>query len=300
MAKKILFSAKLEHDVIKKVVPLLKYKLGDINLILHDPTKDFLDLEDLPRLFGDVDFFIVKVGNDCSLDLLHFAKLYNIPALHDIDQIILLKNKVSLDCALREVFSKHLDDLNEFLLPKSWTHSLSPMDLEIFKEWASYHLPIVIKSHYQHDKYMRFTFLVNKIEDIDKFCKKYSNFLYYNVYIQEFIESDGVDRKIYVVGDEIFGIKRENPIYIYLRNNVDSINVDEIERETFEVPESIKILAQIISRELNLKIFGFDLIKPVNQEKYYLVDLNDFPGLRGIKNIENVLSDYIRNLIKKS
>ncbi len=299
MTKKVVFSAKLEHDVIRKVVPLIKNKLRDINLILHDPTKNFLDLEDLPSLFGDVDFFIVKVGNDCSLDLLHFAKLYNIPALHDIDQINLIKNKVSLDHALRKMFSKHPDDLNKFLLPKSWTHSLYSKDLEIFKEWASDHMPIVIKSHYQHDKYMRFTFLANKIEDIDKFCKMYSNFLYYNVYIQEFIESDGVDRKVYVVGDEIFGIMRENPIYIYLRNNVDSINVDEIERETFEIPESMKVLAQIISRELNLKIFGFDLIKPINQEKYYLVDLNDFPGFRDIENIEKILSDYIRNLIKK-
>jgi len=298
MAKKILFSAKLEHDVIKKVVPLLKSELKDFDLVLHDPTKDFLDLENIFELFGNVDFFIVKVGSECSLDLLHFAKCHNIPALHDIDTVLMCKNKVSLDCALREVFSKHSDDLNKFFLPKSWTHSL--MDLEIFKDWASYHIPIVIKSHYQHDKYMRFTFLVNKIEDIDKFCKMYSNFLYYNVYIQEFIESDGVDRKIYVVGDEIFGIKRENPIYIYLINNVESINVDEIERETFEVPESMKNLAQIISRELDLKIFGFDLIKPINQEKYYLVDLNDFPGLRGIKNIEKILSDYIRNLIKKS
>ena len=300
MAKKILFSAKLEHDVIKKVVPLLKSEVKDFDLVLHDPTKDFLDLEKAFDLFGNVDFFIVKVGSECSLDLLHFAKLHKIPALHDIDIVLICKNKVSLDHALRKVFSKYSEDIDEFLLPKSWTHSLNSKDLEIFKEWASDHMPIVIKSHYQHDKYMRFTFLANKIEDIDKFCKMYSNFLYYNVYIQEFIESDGVDRKIYVVGDEIFGIMRENPIYIYLRNNVDSINVDEIERETFEVPESMKNLAQIISKELDLKIFGFDLIKPINQEKYYLVDLNDFPGLRGIENIEKILSDYIRNLIKKS
>jgi glutathione synthase/RimK-type ligase-like ATP-grasp enzyme len=298
MAKKILFSAKLEHDVIKKVVPLLKSELKDFHLVLHDPTKDFLDLEKAFDLFGNVDFFIVKVGSECSLDLLHFAKLHKIPALHDIDIVLMCKNKVSLDHALRKVFSNHSKDIKEFLLPKSWTHSL--MDLEIFKKWASYHMPLVIKSHYQHDKYMRFTFLVNKIENIDKFCKMYSNFLYYNVYIQEFIESDGMDRKIYVVGDDIFGIMRENPIYIYLKNNVDSINVDEIERETFEVSESMKTLAQIISRELHLKIFGFDLIKPIDEEKYYLVDLNDFPGLRGIKNIEKILSDYIRNLIKKS
>ena len=63
MAKKVVFSAKLEHDVIKTVIPILKKKIKDINLILHDPTKDFFDLEELPRLFGDVDLMIVKVGS---------------------------------------------------------------------------------------------------------------------------------------------------------------------------------------------------------------------------------------------
>ena len=51
MVKKVVFSAKLEHDVIKTVIPILKKKIKDVNLILHDPTKDFFDLEDLPRLF---------------------------------------------------------------------------------------------------------------------------------------------------------------------------------------------------------------------------------------------------------
>ena len=56
----------------------------------------------------------------------------------------------------------------------------------------------------------------------------------------------------------------------------------------------MKKLTQILSKELNLKIFGYDLVKPVNQNKYYLIDLNDFPGFRGLKNIENVFVDFIK------
>ena len=40
MDKKVVFSAKLEHDVIKTVIPILKKKIKDVDLILHDPTKD--------------------------------------------------------------------------------------------------------------------------------------------------------------------------------------------------------------------------------------------------------------------
>ncbi len=295
MVKQIVFSAKMDHDVVKDIIPKLKTRLKNFDLILHDPTKDFLDLENMPKLFGDADLIIVKVGSECSIDLLHFAKLYNIPTLHDIDTVLMCKNKVSLDHALRKVFKKYSNELDKFHLPKSWTQSL--INVKRFKEWASKRFPIVIKSHYQHDKYMRFNFLVKKIEEVDKFCRMYSNFLYYDVYIQKFVECDGIDRKVSVIGDKIFGIKRENPIYLYLRENPDSIDVDTIERENFEVPEDMKNLARILSKELNLKIFGFDLIKLISKNQYYLVDLNDFPGLRGINDIENIIVDFLKDYI---
>ena len=295
MVKKVVFSAKMEHDIIKKVIPILNEKIKDINLIFHDPTKDFFDLEDIRNSLNDVDLMIVKVGSECSLDLLHFAKLYNIPTLHNIDTVLICKNKVALDHALRKIFHQNSEELYDFLLPKSWTQNL--LNVDRFKDWAVNKLPIVLKSHFQHDKYMRFNFLVRKIEEVDQFCEKYSNFLYYDIYVQEFIECDGIDRKIYVIGDTIIGIKRENPIYIYLREKPDSIDVDVIEREEFDVPKRMRTLARILSQELHLKIFGFDLIKSINQDKYYLIDVNDFPGLRGIKNVNQILADFIMSLI---
>ena len=294
MVKKVVFSAKLDHDVIKTVMPILKKNIKDVDLILHDPTEDFLDLENISKLLNNVDKLIVKVRSECSIDLLHYAKLHNIPTLHDVDTVLLTRNKVALDHAFRKILHDYSEVLANISLPKSWTQNLS--DVGRFKEWAINKLPIVIKSHFQHDKYMRFNFLVRKIEEVDKFCKMYSNFLYYDVYIQKFIECDGIDLKVYVIGDKIFGIKRENPIYIYMRDKPDSIDVDTISRDEFKVPKDMKILAKILARELKLKVFGFDLIKSVKDDKLYLVDLNDFPGLRGIKNIDNILADFILNL----
>jgi glutathione synthase/RimK-type ligase-like ATP-grasp enzyme len=294
MVKKVVFSAKLEHDVIKTVLPILKKKVKDVNLIFHDPTKDFLDLENMSNLLNDVDLFIVKVRTECSIDLLHYAKLHDIPTLHDLDTVLLVRNKVALDHAFRKILHENSEGLGNITIPKSWTQNL--LDVDRFKNWATNKLPIVIKSHFQHDKYMRFNFLVREIEEVDKFCKMYSNFLYYDVYIQKFIECDGIDRKVYVIGDKIFGIKRENPIYIYMREKPDFIDVDKISREKFKVPKIMQALAKTLSRELKLKIFGFDLIKSLEDDKFYLIDLNDFPGLRGIKNIDNILADFLLTL----
>jgi glutathione synthase/RimK-type ligase-like ATP-grasp enzyme len=292
--KRVIISARQNHEVIDAVLNTL-IKKKSFELILHDPQNDFFNLSEMPSSFKDVDLIIVKVRNECSLDLLHYAKIHNIPTLHDIDTVLVCKNKIALDYALREAFNKNPYVKRYFSLPKSWNHNVS--DLKRFKKWAEPKIPIVIKSHYQHDKFNRFNFLVKKVGDIEKFCEMYKNFTYYDVYIQEFIECDGIERKIYVVGDKVFGIKRENPIYVYLRNNPNHIDVDNIQRSEFEITLSIKKLAQILARELNLKIFGFDLIKPLHTKKYFLVDLNDFPGFKGIQNIEMVLADYLKEFI---
>ena len=206
------------------------------------------------------------------------------------------KNKVALDHVLRKVFKKHSTELHGFMLPKSWTQSVK--NINNFKKWASSKLPIVIKSHFQHDKYMRFNFLVDNLNEIDKFCKLYSHFLYYDVYIQEFIKCDAIDRKIYVIGNTVYGIKRENPIYIYLREQPENIDVTKIQREDYDVSDEIKNLAHILGKELNLKIFGFDLIKPIDQELYYLIDLNDFPGFRGIKDVDRDFIQFFKEYLK--
>jgi len=292
MVKKIVFSVIQNHNIIKKVITRLQ-QVKTLNLILHDPTQDFFCLSDMPQSIKNADLIVVKVRNECSIDMLHFAKLYNIPTLHDVDTVLMCKNKIALDYSLRTALKKHKDALGKFLMPNSWNQSLS--DVNKFKEWALPKLPIVIKSHYQHDKYNRFNFLVQEIDDVDKFCERYNKFLYYDVYIQQFIKCDEFEYKIYVIGDKVFGIKRENPIYIYLRDKPENIDASAIEREKFEISEEIEHLSEILSSELNLKIFGFDLVHHLDQNKFYLIDLNDFPSFRGIPNIEKELKEYIEN-----
>lgn len=294
MVKKIIFSARQDHEVIKKVIDKFE-KIQNIRLITHDPKNEFFNLSNMPNSFKEAAFIIVKVRNDCSIDLLHYAKINSIPTLHNVDTVLMCKNKIALDYALRNIFTQNPYVNRYFSLPQSWNQNVS--NLSKFKKWASPKLPFVIKSHYQHDKYNRFNFLAKKVNEIDKFCDRYKNFTYYDVYIQEFIECDGIERKIYVVGNKIFGIKRENPIYIYLRENPENIDVEKIDRQEFKITESIKKLAKILAKGLNLKIFGFDLIKPLNKRKYYLVDLNDFPGFKGIPNIEDVIVNYLKDYI---
>ncbi len=296
MNKKVVFSARQNHEVIKQVIDILKTK-KEVDFTFHDPTKQFFNLSRMPKAYKEADLFIVKVRNDCSVDLLHFARINGIKCLHDIQTVSTCKNKIALDYALRRIFSQYKSKLKGFSLVQSWNQSAKKLDR--FKKWGSTKVPIVIKSHSQHDKYNRFNFLAKKPEDFDDFHKRYNHLIYYDVYIQKFIECDAIDRKVYVIGDKVFGIKRENPIYLYMREKPTSIDVDAIDREEFKVSEEMRVLADILSKELDLKIFGFDLIKPIDKDRYYLIDLNDFPGFQGIKNAEKILSNYLLDYIKQ-
>ena len=291
---KIIFSVKKEHDIFKEVMDKLR-NVSNLQCVFHDPETDFFKLEEIQRFFSEIEFLIVKVASENSIDMLHFAKLLNIPTLHDLDTVLTCMNKIALDMALRTIFDNNHKKLSHFSLPSSWNHSVS--EVSRFKKWAQDKLPIVIKSHNQHDKYRRFNFLVKNVDEIDDFCSRYSQFLYYDVYIQKFIECDGFDRKIYVVGDKVFGIKRENPIYLHMREKPEHIEVNTIKRAQFNVSQEMKDLAMILSKELKLKIFGFDLVKLPDKDHYFLIDLNDFPGFRGINGIEEVFIDFFKSLL---
>jgi len=298
MNKHILISAKSDVLLIKKIVNKLKQVPG-LKLDFHDPIKDSINLKNYYENIKNYDLIVAKIGGESSIDLLYMADLFNIPTINDLSSVLLCKNKIALDTALRYAFEKHKRDLEKFHLPTSWIHPSPLKDLKHFKDWASPRLPLVFKSHDQHNEFFRFNFLARERNEIDDFILSQKDFLYFDLYIQEFIECDGIDRKVYVVGDQMFGVQRENPIYIYLREKPDSIDVEKIERKPFKLNQSIKRLCKILSKELKLNIFGFDLVKPLNEDGYYLLDLNDFPGFAGIQNVEQVIADYILNYLNQ-
>jgi glutathione synthase/RimK-type ligase-like ATP-grasp enzyme len=297
MPKKVIFSARQNHEIIIKAINLLKQR-EDIEFTFHDPQKQFFNLSRMPKAFKEADLYVVKVRNDCSVDLLHYARIHGIKCFHNVQTVLTCKNKIALDYALRRVFQQNKSNLRMFSLTQSWNQNAKNLDR--FTKWGLPKLPIVIKSHFQHDKYNRFNFLAKKREDFKIFYERYNHLIYYDVYVQKFIECDGIDRKIYVIGDKVFGIKRENPIYLYMREKPSDIDVDVIDRSEFEPSEEIRNLASILAKELDLKIFGFDLVKPIDRNRYYLIDLNDFPGFKGIKNAETYLTDYILDYINKN
>lgn len=293
MSKKaVLFCGSTENTLINRVIRNLREKY-EIQVEFHNPNTYSIELSKYNQFLNKFDLVVAKVDGLSTLDILHNAKINGIPSINTFESVYTCTNRIALDNALRKTFSENEGVCANFSMPESWLHPSPLKNIHKFKIWASSKLPIVFKSHLQHNDFFRFNFLARKPNEIDDFVVNYKDSLYFDLYIQNFIKCDGFDRKVYVVGDKTYGIKRENPIYIFLREQPETIDVESLERKNIDLSEDIRQLARLLSNELNLDIFGFDLVKATHKEGYYLIDLNDFPGFKGIENIDQIIADYI-------
>jgi ribosomal protein S6--L-glutamate ligase len=105
--------------------------------------------------------------------------------------------------------------------------------------------------------------------------------------LQEFVQADGVDIKLWVLDGQVFGARRRSP----LETNHDPRNVP-IARES--LPDDWVSLALKAGRAFGLCLYGVALL--VTNQGPFLVDVNSFPGFRGVEGADRVLISLIERL----
>jgi ribosomal protein S6--L-glutamate ligase len=100
------------------------------------------------------------------------------------------------------------------------------------------------------------------------------------VIIQEFIEGTGEDLKVYVVGEQVFAVKKE------------------FSETSFTVPgrpaavsEEIRHIALRTGQVCGLGLYGLDIIE--SPRGPFVVDVNSFPGYKGVPDAAPLIADYI-------
>lgn len=88
---------------------------------------------------------------------------------------------------------------------------------------------------------------------------------------------DGIDRKIYVVGDRAFGLLKRWP--------------RDGDAPPFTPTAAMRELAMRAGAALGLEIFGVDLVG--QDSRFAIVDVNAFPGFRGVPGAFDAVADYI-------
>jgi ribosomal protein S6--L-glutamate ligase len=100
------------------------------------------------------------------------------------------------------------------------------------------------------------------------------------VLVQEYIEGTGEDLKVYVVGEEVFAVRKP----------FSRTSFTQPGRPTPVSPE-VRGIALRCGKVFGLGLYGLDLVE--NADGVWVVDLNTFPGYKGVPNVAPQIADYI-------
>jgi ribosomal protein S6--L-glutamate ligase len=101
------------------------------------------------------------------------------------------------------------------------------------------------------------------------------------VFAQRYCKPEGEDHKIYVIGDQMFGVKRVFPAKTYA----------EKIGQPFTVTPEFREIALRCGRAFGVELFGFDVI--ISNGQPYVVDIQGFPGFKGVPDAALRLADYL-------
>jgi ribosomal protein S6--L-glutamate ligase len=104
--------------------------------------------------------------------------------------------------------------------------------------------------------------------------------------VQERVEGDGLDRKLYVVGDEVRGVLRTWPAPA------------DRSGEPFAPPVELTDVACAAARALDLEICGVDVV--LTSGGPVVVDVNAFPGFKGVPGAAQLLAGYLRDVARRT
>jgi ribosomal protein S6--L-glutamate ligase len=101
------------------------------------------------------------------------------------------------------------------------------------------------------------------------------------IFAQRYHQPDGRDHKLYVIGDRVFGVRRVWP----------PKTLEDKLGEPFDVPDEMREIALGCGRAFGVGLYGVDLIR--SGGKSYVVDINTFPGFKGVPDAAELLSAFI-------
>jgi ribosomal protein S6--L-glutamate ligase len=101
------------------------------------------------------------------------------------------------------------------------------------------------------------------------------------IFAQRYHKPEGRDRKIYVIGGQVFGVKRVWPARTY----------EEKLGEPFIISNELREIALACGRAFGIELYGLDII--MSDGRPYVVDISSFPGFKGVPDASLRLADYL-------
>ncbi|KAL9225671.1 hypothetical protein vseg_001565 [Gypsophila vaccaria] len=276
-------------------------RLKGIVFVAIDPTKSLLEQ-------GPFDIVLHKLtGKDWRHDLEDYRNTHpEVTVLDPPDAILHLHN--------RQTMMQAVADLN---LSDTYGKVSVPRQLVIKKDSSS--IPFVVAKAGLNLP------LVAKPLIADGTAKSHELSLAYDQYslqnlepplvLQEFVNHGGVMFKVFIVGDAIKVVRRfslpnvskrelskTSGVFRFPRVSCAVASADDadLDPSVAELPPRplLEKLAKGLRRRLGLRLFNLDMIREYGcRDKYYVIDINYFPGYGKMPEYEHIFTDFLLSLV---
>jgi ribosomal protein S6--L-glutamate ligase len=208
------------------------------------------------------DLYVLKSHTELSLSLAGVLHLQGARLLNPYPNCAFIQNKI---------VTAHLLRAAGVPTPASWVTG----DLKLLRGVAE-DRPLIIKPYLGHrGKGLR---IVLKPAELAELPAPESPVL-----IQEYIKGSGEDLKVYVVGKQVFAVRKP----------FSSDSFTKPGRPCVVTPD-VRELALRCGQVLGLGLYGLDLVE--SDSGHWVVDLNTFPGYKGVPDISPHIADFIADV----
>jgi ribosomal protein S6--L-glutamate ligase len=218
---------------------------------------------DVARVDADCDLYLLKSGTETALGLAGVLHAAGAKIINPYPTVVAMRDKI--------VSTKMLQSAG-VPLPETWFASKPEQLTRLLEEG-----PIVVKPFWAASQ-GRGVQIVKTEDELSTVITEDGV-----VFAQRYYQPDGRDHKLYVIGDRVFGVRRVWP----------PKTLEDKLGEPFEVPDEMREVALGCGRAFGVGLYGVDLI--TSGGKPYVVDINTFPGFKGVPNAAGLLAEQILN-----
>ena len=150
---------------------------------------------------------------------------------------------------------------------------------------ATLSFPLIIKSYYSHRGD-----LVDKVDTVEQLQALMGQWSQEPIVLQEFAAGDGWDIKLWIIDQHIFAARRRTP----LEPNAPK---EDFPISDEELPDEWRRITLEIGRVFNLRLYGVDLL--ITERGPMIVDVNSFPGFRGVPGADTALVSLVERMVQE-
>ncbi len=216
---------------------------------------------DVAQINNECDLYLLKSGTETALSFAGALHAAGAKILNPYPSVVAMRDKI---------ISTKMLQIAGAPLPETYFASSAAQLVDLLKDG-----PLVVKPFWAASQ-GRGVRIIRTDEELSQVTSDEGL-----VFAQRFHQPDGRDLKLYVIGEQVFGVRRVWP----------PKTLEDKLGEPFDVAAEMREIALRCGRAFGVGLYGVDLI--TSDGEPYVVDLNTFPGFKGVTNAAGLLAEYI-------